>query len=377
MKRFVEGEDRRQGVLLPEYLDDYVSEENPVRVIDVFVDELDLEVLGFEGVVPEATGRPGYHPGALLKIYVYGYINQIASSRRLERETQRNVEMMWLTGRLAPDFKTIADFRKDNGPAIRATCRRFIDLCRRLDLFTHAVAAIDGSKFKAVNARDKNFTKAKLKKRMDQVGASMGRYMAALETADRQEGELAQAKYVRLQEKIAALREQMAAFKALDAENRNQPLRRSSDAPPQPRSHTASATSGRLDQSVFERVYVGTLAAARRTAPALPQTSGSDWTHNSPVTKYQDTLTPPCPSIVGRRDDDGWTYLLPQPKRFICIIAESVRSLLGFISRASLDDCSGPCGLLVTMPSRRQARGLLTAIIVAARIVRPRQRLWA
>ena len=136
MKRFVEGEDRRQAVLLPEYLDDYVSEENPVRVIDVFVEELDLGVLGFPGVVPEATGRPAYHPGVLLKIYVYGYINQIASSRRLEREAQRNVELMWLTGRLAPDFKTIADFRKDNGPAIRATCRRFIDLCRRLDLFS-------------------------------------------------------------------------------------------------------------------------------------------------------------------------------------------------------------------------------------------------
>lgn len=143
MKRFVEGEDRRQAVLLPEYLDDYVSEENPVRVIDVFVGELDLGALGFAGVVPEATGRPAYHPGLLLKIYVYGYINQLASSRRLERESQRNVELMWLTGRLAPDFKTIADFRKDNGPAIRATCRRFIDLCRRLDLFSHAVAAFE------------------------------------------------------------------------------------------------------------------------------------------------------------------------------------------------------------------------------------------
>src|ERR1700682_5236768 len=115
MGRFVEGEDRRQGVLLPEYLDDYVSEENPVRVIDVFVDELDLEALAFAGVVPEATGRPAYHPGVMLKIYVYGYINQIASSRRLEREAQRNVEMMWLTGRLVPDFKTIADFREDHG----------------------------------------------------------------------------------------------------------------------------------------------------------------------------------------------------------------------------------------------------------------------
>jgi len=216
MGRFVEGEDRRQGVLLPEYLDDYVSEENPVRVIDVFVDELDLGALGFEGVVPEATGRPGYHPGLLLKLYVYGYINQVASSRRLEREAQRNVEVMWLTGRLAPDFKTIADFRKDNGLAIRAACRRFVELCRKLELFTHAVAAIDGSKFKAVNARDKNYTRAKLKKRMDQVEASIARYMAAMETADRQEGELAQAKSGRLKDKIAQLREQMARFKALE-----------------------------------------------------------------------------------------------------------------------------------------------------------------
>ena len=216
MKRFVEGEDRRQGVLLPEFLDDYVSEENPVRVIEAFVEALDLEALGFEGVVPEATGRPGYHPGVLLKIYVYGYLNQLASSRRLEREAQRNVELMWLTGRLAPDFKTIADFRKDNGSAIRATCRRFVDLCRRLELFTHALAAIDGSKFKAVNARDKNYTRAKLQKRMDQVEASIARYMAAMETADRQEGELAQTKSVRLKDKIALLREQMAAFKALE-----------------------------------------------------------------------------------------------------------------------------------------------------------------
>src|SRR5271168_483061 len=214
MGRFVEGEDRRQGILLPEYLDDYVSEENPVRVIEVFVDELDMGSVEFEGVVPEATGRPGYHPGLLLKIYVYGYINQVASSRRLEREAQRNVELMWLTGRLAPDFKTIADFRKDNGPAIRATCRRFVDLCRKLELFTHALAAIDGSKFKAVNTRDKNFTRASIKRRMEQVEKSIARYMAALETADRQEGELAQAKSVRLKDKIAALQRQMAEFKA-------------------------------------------------------------------------------------------------------------------------------------------------------------------
>ena len=135
MKRFVEGEDRRQGVLLPEYLDDFVAEENQVRVIEAFVDELDLQGLGFEGVAPEATGRPAYHPATMLKIYVYGYVNQIASSRRLEREARRNVELMWLTGRLAPDFKTIADFRKDNGAAIRATCQQFVALCRKLNLF--------------------------------------------------------------------------------------------------------------------------------------------------------------------------------------------------------------------------------------------------
>jgi transposase len=216
MKRFVEGEDRRQGVLLPEFLDDYVSQENPVRVIDAFVEALDLRALGFEGVVPESTGRPAYHPAVMLKIFVYGYINQIGSSRRLEREAGRNVELMWLTGRLAPDFKTIADFRKDNGAAIRASCRRFVELCRGLELFTLAIAAIDGSKFKAVNARDANFTKAKLKARMDQVEASIERYMAALETADRQEGELAQAKTVRLKEKIAQLREQMAALERLE-----------------------------------------------------------------------------------------------------------------------------------------------------------------
>jgi len=181
----------------------------------VFVDGLDLAGLGFEGVAPAATGRPGYHPGLLLKLYVYGYLNQVASSRRLEREAGRNVELMWLTGRLAPDFKTIADFRKENGPAIRATCRRFVELCRELQLFTLQIAAIDGSKFKAVNARDRNFTPAKLKARMEQVEASIARYLAALETTDRQEGELAQAKSERLADKLAKLRAQMADFEAL------------------------------------------------------------------------------------------------------------------------------------------------------------------
>ena len=242
MKRFVEGEDRRQGVLLPEYLDDFVAEENQVRVIEAFVEELDLAALGFDGIAPAATGRPSYHPSVLLKIYVYGYINRIASSRRLEREALRNVELMWLTGRLAPDFKTIADFRKDNGPAIRATCRRFIEMCRRLNLFAHAVAAIDGSKFKAVNARDKNFTRAKLQKRIEQVEASIERYLSALETADRQEGELAQAKSARLKDKIASLRDQMRKFKTLEVAVDAAPDKQISLTDPDARS---MATSGK------------------------------------------------------------------------------------------------------------------------------------
>ena len=253
MKRFIEGEDRRQGTLLPEYLEDYVSEENPVRVIDVFVDELDLKALGFEGVVPEVTGRPSYHPGLLLKIYVYGYINQIASTRRLEREAQRNVEMMWLTGRLAPDFKTIADFRKDNGPAIRAACRQFIALCRRLELFTHAVAAIDGSKFKAANTRDKNFTRASIQRRMEQVEASIERYMSALETADRHDGEIAETKAVRLKEKIAALREQMKDFQALEVQVHAAPDQQISLTDPDAR---AMATNGKGTGMVGYNVQV-------------------------------------------------------------------------------------------------------------------------
>src|SRR5437773_8178545 len=216
MHRFIDGEDRMQRALLPHSLEDYVGEENPVRVIEVFIDELDLAALGFAGMTPAATGRPAYHPATLLKIYLYGYLNRIQSSRRLEREAQRNIELMWLVGRLAPDFKTIADFRKDNGKAIRAVCGRFVELCRRLKLFTGAVAAIDGSKFKAVNNRDKNFTVAKVGKRLEQVDASIARYLAALDRADREEGDVAEAKSGRLKEKIAGLRRQMQALRAME-----------------------------------------------------------------------------------------------------------------------------------------------------------------
>jgi len=166
MGRFIEGEARSQSTLFPQRLEDWIAEDNPVRAVDAFVEELDLAELGFAGAAPAETGRPAYHPAMLLKIYIYGYLNRTPSSRRLERETQRNVELMWLTGRLAPDFKTIADFRRDNGEAVRRVCREFIELSRQIGLFGDAVVAIDGSKFKAVNNRDKNFTPHKLKARM-------------------------------------------------------------------------------------------------------------------------------------------------------------------------------------------------------------------
>ena len=185
MKRFIAGQDRSQHTLFPESLEDYIAEDNPVRVVGVFVDGLDLAKQGFDGVQPEATGRPSYHPAVLLKLYIYGYLNRIQSSRRLERESQRNVELMWLLTRLRPDFKTIADFRKDQGAAIRRVCREFVLLCRRLNLFSDALVAIDGSQFKAVNNRDKNFTDRKLQARIEQLEARIARYLTELDRADR------------------------------------------------------------------------------------------------------------------------------------------------------------------------------------------------
>src|SRR3954466_12334285 len=187
MKRFVEGIDRGQSTLLPECVEDWISENNPVRVIDVFVDGLDLGEMAFEGVDPAVTGRPSYHPSALLKLYIYGYLNRVQSSRRLEREAGRNLEVIWLLGRLVPDHKTIADFRKDNGPAIHKVCAQFVALCRDMGLLTKASVAIDGSKFKAVNNRDRNFTRAKVERRRAQLEESVVRYLSQLDTADLQE----------------------------------------------------------------------------------------------------------------------------------------------------------------------------------------------
>jgi transposase len=242
MAGFVEGVDRGQSTLFPAQLDDYVAEDNPVRAVDVFVDGLDLDALGFVGVQPLDTGRPGYHPGMMLKLYIYGYLNRVPSSRRLERECQRNIEMIWLTGQLAPDFKTIADFRKDNGKAIREVCREFVALCHKLDLLSAASVAIDGSKFKAVNARDKNFTEAKMKRRLERIEESIARYIAQLETADRRGDAVPEAKVAHFKDKIVKLNEEIARLSAIKAEMMKSKDKQISLTDPDARS---MATSGR------------------------------------------------------------------------------------------------------------------------------------
>ena len=243
MKRFVAGADRSQSTLLPESLDDWVDESNPVRVIDAFVDALNVAELGFDGVEPAATGRPSYHPSSLLKLYIYGYLNRVQSSRRLEREAGRNLEVMWLLGRLAPDHKTIADFRKDNGGAIKKVCARFVELCRRMGLLSKASVAIDGSKFKAVNNRDKNFTSAKIERRRKQLEESVSRYLGQLDTADRQDpSETMTLKKVRIKEKLEKLKTEMDKLAAIEKQVLTSPDRQLSLTDPDSRS---MATSGR------------------------------------------------------------------------------------------------------------------------------------
>jgi transposase len=254
MGRFVAGADRSQTTLFPECLDDWIDENNPVRVIDAFVDAIDLGELGFEGVVPEATGRPSYHPSVLLKLYIYGYLNRVQSSRRLEREAVRNVEVMWLTGRLVPDHKTIADFRKDNGAAIRKVCTRFVALCREMGLLSAASVAIDGSKFKAVNNRDRNFTRAKMERRRAQIEASVARYLQQLDTADRQEpSDAISTKTTHLKEKIAKLGEEMKRLAVFEAQMLSAPDQQISLTDPDARS---MATSGRGSGVVGYNVQV-------------------------------------------------------------------------------------------------------------------------
>lgn len=283
MKRFVEGAERDQATLFPECLEDWIDEENPVRVIDVFVDNLDLANLGFDGVEPQATGRPSYHPAVLLKLYVYGYLNAVQSSRRLEREANRNVEVMWLTRRLAPDHKTIADFRKDNGPAIRKVCARFVELCRRIGLLSVASVAIDGSKFKAVNNRDRNFTEGKMARRMAQIEESVARYLHQLESADRQERTKARAMRInRLNEKIATLAEEMKRLEAIEKQRLAQPDQQISFTDPDARS---MATSGRGSGVVGYNVQAAVDTQNHLIVAHEVTTSGSDRAQLAPMSK--------------------------------------------------------------------------------------------
>src|SRR6195952_3738062 len=248
MQGFVQGADRQQTTLLPECLDDWVDEGNSIRAVDVFVDALELRDLGFDGVDPAATVRPAYHPSPMLKLYIYGYLNRVQSSRRLEREAGRNLEVMWLTGRLVPDHKTIADFRKDNGSAIKKVCAQFVALCRKMGLLAQASVAIDGSKFKAVNSRDNNFTKGKMERRLAQIEESVARYLSQLDTADRQTAageapseELA-ARTTRLKDKLIKLEEEVKRLKAIEKEMLAAPDQQISFTDPDSRS---MATSGR------------------------------------------------------------------------------------------------------------------------------------
>lgn len=274
MKRYVEGADRGQSTLLPECLDDWIDEENPVRVVDAFVDALDLAGLGFDGVEPAATGRPAFHPSLFLKLYIYGYLNRVQSSRRLEREAGRNLELLWLLGRLVSDHKTIADFREDNGAALRKVCTRFVELCREIGLLSTASVAIDGSKFKAVNNRDRNFTKGKVERRRAQLEESVARYLAQLDTADRQEPtEALAAKTKHLKEKLAKLDGEIKRLEAYEKKMLASPDQQISLSDPDSRS---MATSGRGSGVVGYNVQVAVETENHLIITHEVTTSGSD-----------------------------------------------------------------------------------------------------
>jgi transposase len=274
MTHFVQGADRGQSTLLPECLEDWVVEDNPVRVIDAFVDALDLAELEFDGVEPAGTGRPSYHPAALLKLYIYGYLNRVHSSRRLEREAGRNVEVMWLLARLAPDHKTIADFRKDNGTGIKKVCARFVEVCRRMGLLATASVAIDGSKFKAVNNRDKNFTAAKVERRRKQLEESVARYLDQLDTADRQDpSETLELKKTRIKERLENLAVEVEKLAAIEKQVLASPDQQISFTDPDSRS---MATSGRGSGVVGYNVQTAVDTENHLIIAHEVTTSGSD-----------------------------------------------------------------------------------------------------
>ena len=257
MRRFIEGTARDQGGLFPAHLEDFIGEDNPVRAVDAFVDMLDLRALGFSTVDPRSTGRPGYHPSVMLKLYIYGYLNAVCSSRRLEREAGRNVELMWLTGRLAPDHKTIANFRRDYGGALQKVCAEFVGLCRGLGLFSGGAVAIDGSKFKAVNSRDNNFTRTKITKRIEQANANIVRYLTEIERADREEDkdrqDLLQAKTDRLREKISLMRKRIKGLHFMQEQVAASPTNQISKVDPDA---VAMATAGKGTDIVGYNVQI-------------------------------------------------------------------------------------------------------------------------
>jgi transposase len=367
MKRFIEGQDRSQVTLLPECLDDYIGEDNPVRVVDAFVDELDLETLGFEGATAAATGRPSYHPSVLLKLYVYGYLNRIQSSRRLEREAQRNVELMWLTGRLAPDFKTIADFRHDNGIGIRNVCRRFVELCRELKLFSQAVVAVDGSKFKAVNARDRNFTPGKVQKRQEQIEESIKRYLDALDTADRTQAPTEfQAKAEHLQDKLRTMREQMRRMQGIEQQLKHEPDGQLSLTDPDARS---MATSGRGSGIVGYNVQVAVDAKHHLIVAHEVTNSGSDRAQLAPMAAAaREAMGKKTLQAVADRgyysapqikacDDAGIAAVLPKPMTSNAK-AEGRFDKSDFIYIAKDDEYQCPAGQRAIYRFTREENGL-------------------
>lgn len=243
MSRFIEGESRTQSTLFPARIEEYISEDNPVRVIDAFVEELDLVDLGFSSARPQATGRPAYHPAVMLKLYIYGYLNKIQSSRKLEREANRNLELIWLLYRLAPDFKTIADFRRDNSVGIKGCCRQFVMLCKQLNLFADSLIAIDGSRFSAVNNRDRNYTKAKVKRRIAAIDKSVDRYLSQLESLDRQDRVIPEAKTRHIHKQLDSLKRQMAQVKAIENELELAPDKQISLTDPDARAMSTNARS--------------------------------------------------------------------------------------------------------------------------------------
>ena len=351
------GADRSQAVLLPAVLDDYVRPENPVRFLDEFVARLDLVALGFQRAVPAETGRPGYDPGDLLRLYLYGYLHRIRSSRRLEQETHRNVEVLWLLRRLTPDFKTIADFRRDHPKALKGVCRAFILLCRRLDLFGGELLAIDGSKFRAVNGRNRSYTQGQLTKLQRDVDRTIGRYLRELARHDTAEAGLAGPSAEALQDKIAVLRERGARYEALQREVAASGETAVSLTDPESRS---MMSSGRIEVCYNVQTVVD---AKHKLIVAHDVTNAAgDRDQLSPMAlAAQDILQAPAPVVVADQGyyhgteikaclDAGITPLVPRPRTS----ANEARGLFtkdDFRYEAAQDAYRCPAGQVLTYRS--------------------------